>query len=308
MLALPQLSPGAGDNRRESARTSLSAKVVTWSILAVILLSGGIIALSIHHDLQAEDTVLVTAHRGSSKKAPENTLSSIRQAIEDGADYAEIDVQETSDGVVVLLHDSDLKKVSGLGKKIWETSYEELKDIDIGTWFSSTFAGERIPTLGEAIDTAKGKIKLNIELKYNGHDEKLAERVVDIVKEKQFEKDCIISSLKYDALLKVEKLDAQLRTGYMVVRSIGDLPALNVDCLCVESGLATASLIARARAVGKEVHVWTVDEVAQMKHFIDLRVNGIITNYPDRLIKILRERAAMSDAERILVKAKRWLN
>src|SRR5262249_22055869 len=91
--------------------------------------------------------VRVTAHRGHARAAPENTLSAIRKAIESGADYVEMDVQQTADGVVVLLHDRDLKRVAGVSRRLDELSYDEVRKLDVGSWFDPAFAGERVPTL-----------------------------------------------------------------------------------------------------------------------------------------------------------------
>lgn len=83
--------------------------------------------------------VQITAHRGASGSAPENTLVALQKAIEAGAEYAEIDVQETSDGKLVLLHDPDLKRTAGIKKNIWQASYDEIKHLDAGSWFSNAF-------------------------------------------------------------------------------------------------------------------------------------------------------------------------
>jgi glycerophosphoryl diester phosphodiesterase len=299
--------PDTGEEEDESRFKRMKSRAVAWVALGLIVVSSAVIAFEIHDDLKAEDSVQVTAHRGSSKKAPENTLSAVKQAIKDRADYAEIDVQETSDGKIVLLHDSDLMKVAGANRKIWETTYEELKELDVGSWFSSHYAGERIPTLEQVIDTAKGRIKLNIELKYNGHDKRLAERVVEILTDKDFENECIITSLDYEGLLKVKGLNKKIKTGHIVAKAIGRITDLDVDLLSVESRIATPSLIARAHRIGKQVHVWTVNSTDEMEYFIDLRVDNIITDHPDLLVKVISERAKLSEPERILRKMRNWV-
>lgn len=283
------------------------AKSAPWILLGVICVSIGVVAMSLDKELKIEDKVQVTAHRGSSKKAPENTLSAIRQAIEDGADFAEIDVQETADGTIVLLHDSDLMRVGGVSKKIWETTYEELRTLDVGSWFSGRFAGERVPALADAIDAAKGKMSLNIELKYNGHDRRLAEKVVEIVERKGFGAHCIITSLDYEGLLKVRRLNPGLRTGAIIAKAVGDITSLDTDLVSVESKLATADLIKRTHGRNKEVHVWTVNDAKRMEYFIDLGVDNIITDHPDLLVKILNRRATIGYHERIIHKLRSWL-
>src|SRR5689334_22417812 len=93
----------------------------------------------------------------------------------------------TKDRVVVMLHDCDLKRVAGLSKRLEELSYNEVRKLDVGKWFSTAFAGERVPTLIEVINLSRGKIRLNIELKFFGPDRRLARAVADIVREQNFE-------------------------------------------------------------------------------------------------------------------------
>ncbi|MFH1265716.1 MAG: glycerophosphodiester phosphodiesterase [Planctomycetota bacterium] len=237
------------------------------------------------------DRVAVTAHRGSSHSAPENSLSAVRMAIEQGADYAEIDVQETADGVLVVLHDEDLMRVTGTAAKIWEIDYGDLARLDAGSWFSEEFRGERIPKLEEVVELAGNRIKLNIELKFNGHDQKLAQRVAETVGRRQFQQKCVVSSLDYDGLMEARRSDPRLKIGLVAARPIGDIAALDVDFLSVNTDIATAELIDRARAAGKQVHVWTVNDPEQMSALVDLGAENIITDDPPAMIARLRQRA-----------------
>ena len=145
-------------------------------------------------------TVEITGHRGSKVRAPENTLSALRQAIAEGADYAEIDVQTTADGIVVLFHDADLMRVASLSRRLRDINYRALKDIDVGSWFAPEFISERIPTLQEAIDLARGRTNLNIELKYTWPDPTLSEKVENIIRQKGFSAECVVSSLNFSAV------------------------------------------------------------------------------------------------------------
>jgi beta-glucuronidase len=235
------------------------------------------------------NNILITAHRGASGYAPENTLSSIKAAIEMGADFAEIDVQETMDGEIVLLHDGNLKRTTGLDKGIWETNFVELKTLEAGSWFNEKFQGETIPTLSEVIDSVKGKIKINIELKTNGHEKELAERTVRIVKGKDFQQDCIFTSFSRSQIEKVREIDPGLKTGLIFSKypQDQDVFTANYDLLSVHYSLVDSVFIKRALNTGKKVHVWTVNEEAEMKRLINLGVTSIITNFPDKLRNIL---------------------
>jgi glycerophosphoryl diester phosphodiesterase len=276
-----------------------------WSMVWFVLLTFGVlmagIAFALIEDLDLPQQVQVTAHRGSSRKAPENSLSAVRQAIEDGADFAEIDVQETRDGVVVVIHDTDLMRVTGLGRKIWEVTYDEIRALDAGSWFSPKFEGERIPTLQQVINLADGKIKLNIELKFNGHDQHLAERVVQIIQNNRFASRCVVTSLEYGALKQVKQLDDSLRIGHIVSVAIGDITRLEVDFLSLQTNLVTAELMAAAGKRGLGVHVWTVNDSGTLVAMINKGVENIITDEPGIMSARLRERAALSDTELILL-------
>jgi glycerophosphoryl diester phosphodiesterase len=165
----------------------------------VLAVAVGALAVS---TVRLDDNVKIMAHRGSSKAAPENTLAATRQAIEDGADYVEIDVQETADGQVVVFHDSDFMKLAGMNLRIWATM-ADLEDIDIGSSFAAEFKDERVPTLAQVLAACQGRIGVNIELKYYGHDEQLEQRVVEIVESCDMASQVVIMSLNRDAVVKM---------------------------------------------------------------------------------------------------------
>jgi glycerophosphoryl diester phosphodiesterase len=227
----------------------------------------------------------------------------VHRAIEDGADFAEIDVQETADGVIVLLHDSDLMRIAGVNKKIWELTYAEIKTLDAGSWFSSEFQSERVPTLTEILKLARGEIKLNIELKFNGHEKQLVEKVVKIIEDNNFKSQCVISSLNFEGLKKVRALDPELKIGYIVAKLIGNMFRVDTDFLSLNSGMVTADVVAGARKRKREVHVWTINTTDNMSYFINLGVDNIITDYPAKLVALINERDSLSDIEKLLLVA-----
>jgi glycerophosphoryl diester phosphodiesterase len=255
------------------------------------------------NSLQLDDEVIITAHRAGAVKAPENTLAAIEQAIVDGAHFAEIDVQETADGEIVVLHDTDLLRLAGVDRKVWEMTYDEISRLDVGSWFSAEFAGERVPTLREAMQAARGRLKLNIELKPHGRDKALVESVVQAIEEEGFESECIVTSLHYASVLRTKQLNPRLRVGYIVFETIGRIGKLDVDILSLNSRLATQAIVAAVKKQDKEIHVWTVNDKVAMSELIDLGVDGIITDRPDLLVRVLEERSEMSQAERLLLRA-----
>jgi glycerophosphoryl diester phosphodiesterase len=273
--------------------------VVGIAVGAILL--GAVPILAVYSDLEVKQDVQVTAHRGSSLRAPENSLAAIAAAIEDGADYAEIDVQETADGEIVLLHDLDLLRVTGVNRKIWEVELAELQELDAGSWFSPEFADERIPTLQQAIDLAGEKIRLNIELKYNGHEPNLSRRVVEIVREKGIGSRCVLSSLSLKGLQEVEALAPELETGLIVGASIGNLTRLEVDFFSVNASRVNWPLAAELRDAGKELHAWTVNDTGEMWRLLTLGVDNLITDVPPDLLAARAEFAELSPVEILLI-------
>ena len=233
--------------------------------------------------------IIVTGHRGASGHAPENTLSAMKVAIEMGAEFSELDVQETADGEIILLHDSSLKKTSGVDKNIWEVNYADLKDLDVGSWFSEEYKNEPIPTLQEVINLVKGKMKLNIEMKANKHEKMLAERTLKIVTDNDFLDQVIFTSFKFDEIRKIRKINKEAKVGYIFGKMPQDVDVFSedVDLLSVNIKTVDAAFMKRAKDAGMEVAVWTVNKPEDMKRMIEIGVDDIITNYPDVLRKVL---------------------
>lgn len=217
-------------------------------------------------------------------------MSSLLGAIANKADYSELDVQETKDGVVVLTHDTNLKNSTGVNKNIWELAFDEVEKLDVGSHFSSKFAGEKIPTLGSIMKAANKKIKLNIEIKLNGHDQKLEERVVKLIEDNNFVDQCVVTSLDYNALQKVKKLNPKIKVGYIVFAGMGDVTALNVDFLSVEEAVATPEFIEKVHKNNKRIHVWTINDPEKMEKFIDLQVDSIITDNSKEVTRLIQEK------------------
>ena len=245
--------------------------------------------------------VRITAHRGHARAAPENTLSAVRKAIASGADYVEIDVQRTADGVLVLLHDRDLLRVAGDPRRLSDVTYEEARRLDVGSWFSPAFAGERIPTLAEVIQLCRGKIKINIELKVFGSDPWLARDVARLVREQVFEAECIVTSLQQDAVEQVRRTNPRLRTGLIVAHALGDISQLDGEVLSVRADALTRTLVRAARRRGIEVHAWTVNDDRQVGQMIKLGVDNVLTSDPDMAIRVREHWADLTGSERVIL-------
>lgn len=291
--------PEPGGDRLDWAprltRGRLAAALVVGVLIATLI---GATAI---HGISLEDRVQITAHRGASGRAPENTMAAVRLAIDDGADWLEIDVQESKDGVIVVVHDSDLKKVAGVATRIWEATADELRSVDVGSFFDSKFEDERVPTLAEVLEACRGKIKVNIELKVYGHGQQLEQRVADLVEQYKMTDDIVVMSLDPQSVRTMRQLRPDWTVGLLTAVAIGDLTRADADFLAVSTRLATRRFVHAAHRRDKQVYVWTVNDPLTMSAMIGRGADNIITDHPAMARAVLAERAAMSPLERLLV-------
>ncbi|KZL92307.1 glycerophosphodiester phosphodiesterase [Clostridium magnum] len=227
-----------------------------------------------------EATPKVIAHRGYSIDAPENTIKAIMLAAENKSDYAEFDVQQTKDGIPVLLHDKSLKRTAGIDKELSQVNYSEIKDIDIGNVYSKRYKGETIPTLEQVMKITKGKIKLDIELKMYKNNYDLPNKVVKLIEENDFLDNSIVTSFDYNALVKVKTLNPKIRTSLIVSSRFNYKPSKWIDIYSLKDSIITESLIYDIHRDKKQIHVWTLNSKYDMAKFIRLGVDGIITDNP----------------------------
>jgi len=290
----------------ESDRRRISMKWALGGLVAVAILAaaaGYLFMATVRFD----DDVIVIAHRGAAGSAPENTLASVALAVEHGADMVEIDVQETADGEVVVVHDSDLMRVGGGAVKIWEATYDELLEIDVGSWYGPEFSGQRVPTLEQVLEICKGRSRVDIELKYYGHNERLEERVAEIVERMGMEDEVVLMSLAYDIVRSMKALRPEWTVGLLTAKAVGDLTTSDADFLAVHVGIASPRFVRRAHAAGKDVYVWTVNDKLNMFRMMSRGVDGVITDHPALAREVITERAELSPAERLMVTAAFWM-
>lgn len=249
-----------------------------------------------------EDEVQVIAHRGASAARPENTLAAFALAIEQKANWIELDVQESADGEVIVMHDSDYMKLANRDLKTWEATLDDIARIDIGSRFDPAYAAERTPLLRDVLAMARdGGTGVLIELKYYGHDEMLEHRVVAIVEESGMADRVRVMSLKYGAVKKMKSLRPDWTVGLLATATVGDIAALEADFLAVNRKTVSVGLVRAARAAGKEVYAWTVNDPLAMSHMASLGVAGLITDEPALAREILQQRAALGAVERLVL-------
>jgi glycerophosphoryl diester phosphodiesterase len=296
--AAPERLRAAAEAAPDERSSRSLARPVVIGILALLAIGLGLASFLLSR-LDLTEDVDITAHRGASVAAPENSMAAFRAAMEAGSTYAELDVQHTRDRVLVVVHDGDLLRMGGDPRKVGELTAAEIAKIDIGRKAGPQFAGEAPPTLEQVIGLVRGRMKLNIELKYNVPDPGLAPAVVDLLRREGFIDQAVITSLDYAALKQVKTLEPRLRTGHIVTAAVGNVVRSEADFLSLNAARATPSLLRNAHAAGKQVHVWTVNTPEGMLRMIERGVDNIITDDPALLAKVMRERNAL-DTPQIL--------
>jgi glycerophosphoryl diester phosphodiesterase len=250
------------------------------------------------------------AHRGAAGLAPENTLAAFRLALELGVDGTELDLQTSKDGVVVVIHDDSVDRTTDGRGRIGELTLEEIKRLDAGSRFAPAFRGERIPTLRELIDLVKGSgnehFRLNLEIKFTdgceGEPADLEERVLAVLHETGFLDRVITQSFYHPSAAKMKRLAPGIPAGLLVGsrRQPSDPVAAvrehRVDYYAPHYSLVTADLVRTLHRAHIPVVTWTVNDPAEMRRLIAVGLgalagDGMISDYPDRLVNLRQNRA-----------------
>jgi glycerophosphoryl diester phosphodiesterase len=269
------------------------------TFLSLLAMLGVALVAFLSHREQHE--VLVIAHRGSSAVAPENTLAAFRLSADQRTDFVELDVQESADGEVLVVHDSDLMKVGGNPTRIWDGTAAALRSVDIGSFKTAEYSSERVPTLAEALAACKGRCGVIVELKSYGHHQQLEQRVAAIVEAAGMQDSCVFMSLDHEMVRRMKALRPNWRVGLLVAKALGDLTDLRADFLAVEARAATRPFVRRAHRAHQDVYVWTVNDPAWMLVALSHGVDGLITDKPALARRVIERRAQMSTAQRFLV-------
>jgi glycerophosphoryl diester phosphodiesterase len=259
-----------------------------------------------------ERCVLNIAHRGASGGSPENTLAAFAAAIEAGAQMCELDVQLTRDGAVVVMHDDTVDRTTDGRGAVCAMTLDELKRLDAGVRFGAQFKGERIPTLAEVFALTDGRCGLNIEIKaasttparVEGISRKglgtegaganpvsgqsaICALVCEQILAHRALATAMVSSFDWAALAIVRHLEPRVRIGLLSskwpARLVGAAFEMRADAINPRSDIVTEDLCIAAHQRNLSVYAWTVDEPAEMRRLIAYGVDGIMTNYPERL-------------------------
>jgi glycerophosphoryl diester phosphodiesterase len=239
---------------------------------------------------------LVFAHRGACKIAPENTLPAFQAALELGADGVELDVQYTSDGKLIVIHNQSLEATTNGAGRVTAQPFADLRRLDAGSHFGSQFAGTPLPALDEVLDLCRGRLLMNIELKsLQSSTANIGVDVVAAVRARGMADQVVISSFNPLALRRAKKAGPEIECALLTAP---DLPGWmragltfgysKADAVHPEFPMVNQAYIDWATRRKMPVRPWTVNEVADMERMIALGVDAIITDVPDVLIGLLK--------------------
>jgi len=242
--------------------------------------------------------VLAIAHRGASGYAPENTFAAFRKATAMGAGFIETDLQLSRDARLVAIHDATVNRTTNGQGAVHDLTLAELRRLDAGSWFGSEFAGERIPTIEEILEFAKKHdVVFYLELKPSGswggeH------ALISALRESGEIARTVVISFDPAILANARKIEPTVMTGLLFEGQISDPLAKAIEIgarqLAVRGSLVTPRLLKEARQRDLQVVCWTVNHPAHMRLLSEAGVDGIISDYPDRLLELTRRKDAGS--------------
>lgn len=298
---------GARSARRVDAVPARPGRFV-WGAEAAFLgvaLAQAMLAVS---GMNLRRDVTITAHRGASADAPENTLAAFRAAIDAQADAIEFDVRLSGDGAVVVFHDSDFLRVAGDPRLVAETPLSAMRDIDVGSWFDPAFSGERIVTLAEALAFIDRRALALVELKPDANNaDALLMATLREVERGGYQTTAMLGSLSPDLIRAARAAAPHARLALFANDNLPgmarrtDFGLLGLNHLRLDTGA-----VADARRHGYRLQVWTVNDPERMARYMDLGVDDISTDRPTEAIRVRAERAALTDAELLLVRLRSW--
>ncbi|MEB2298330.1 glycerophosphodiester phosphodiesterase [Lysinibacillus xylanilyticus] len=260
------------DMQRSLMRRYRSA-LTAFGLLILIVIGWGATTLLTDWG-EANEKFIIMAHRGDTTSGIENTMGAFEGAIRTGADYIELDILQTKDGKLAVIHDENLKRLSGKNVNVFDLTLAELQQISLRV---GKFQ-DNVPSLDEVLEHTKGKIKLNVELKTHGHEKDFVPILVDTIRRHKAEQQVIFQSLDYGLVQKVKKAAPDLTVGYVIFATFASLNQFDADFFVVEESFARPRLISSAKMIGKPIYVWTVNDVKSVEHLYTLGVDGIITD------------------------------
>jgi glycerophosphoryl diester phosphodiesterase len=246
------------------------------------------------------DDFTIIAHRGASAYYPENTLPSFEGAIAMGADMVELDVQLSSDKEVVVFHDEKISRCTNGRGRVCEHTLASLKKLDAGSWFDKKFKNTRIPLLAEVLDICEGKIAVNIEIKTEAVGRMffggIEEKCLKIIGQSSMRKHIVFSSFDPRAIMHLKEIDPTVAAAVLFEKKLygSKLPSYIMESVGADAFNCSAAeykkkWLENIKLNNIPVNIYTVDDARKMKRFLNMGVQGIFTNKPDVLKKVVTD-------------------
>ena len=226
---------------------------------------------------EIKHNIEVTAHRGYSELYPENTMIAFEEAVKAGADWVELDVQESKDNQIVIIHNTNFYETAKVRKNVWDLTYDEIKKINVGAYMNKE---AHVPLLEEVLVWAKeNNVKLNIELKDNEHTKNLISATLDLVNKYDYKKNVVIASMNYDFLVEVKKIDKDFTTVYVTKELDKTIPEYeDADIFSIRKSIVTSELVKEIHDNDKLVYIWTLITIDEIIDASEFKVDNIIVN------------------------------
>lgn len=258
--------------------------ILTVSVLVFIVISVTAFWLIAKKIAADKNLPVVMAHRGYYVNAVENTLGSLDAAAVFKPDYVELDVVESVDGELFVIHDNNLKRMALLDKNIREMTRDEVKAVVL----KQNGKESNISTLSEFVDEAiKLNQNLNVEIKIYGNESKdFVGNVVSLLKDKKVENKYLIQSLDWDTVLKVNELAPEISAGFIAMKKDFDINNAGIDFISIPAYDVAKDLLSHADVTNKPIYVWTIDDEESIETVFSQGANGVITNKCNDAMKI----------------------
>lgn len=243
----------------------------------------------VKYNTAKDNDFIVYAHRGASAYTPENTRIAFEKSIQLNANGIELDLQKTKDGKIVIFHDDYIDKKSNGTGKIEEHTYQELLELDFGSWFDNKYKNEKIVLFEEfAKDYLDKDLTFAIELKVLG----IEKETLDIINKYKVHNNIYITSFSYEALTNVRKIDSNIKLSWLIEdrinkENIEKILRINGSQICPRASLVSEEDIEIATNNGLGVRLWGIDNEEIMKKVYKLNIEGMTVNFPDKLIELL---------------------
>jgi glycerophosphoryl diester phosphodiesterase len=241
-------------------------------------------------------SILSIAHRGAAGITPENTKIAFLKALDLGADAIEFDVQLTQDDVCIVFHDESLERTTNGDGLVADTSWEVISKLDAGSWFAASFRNVEVPTLEEVLKTIGGRTTLNIELKPDKRrQEKLVRHVITAVARFDLFESVVFSSFDLGSVELLARLVPKARVGVLclpdrVEKAVAAAVRMKAETIHPHVGMVDQEFVNDAHARGWNVWAWTANEPGEIELLMALGVDGIFTDYPDRVVNPRKRR------------------